>query len=263
MHCDTDIETHVIYKASSLIHCCQYAQLEELFPGINFQEETDFKQQVMDILDCNKYEYVLFLVDDTMFVQSFSIPEILSSLQSNSDAIGFSLRLGMNTTYCYPKDVYMYLPAFEREDTFARVMRYDWTTANYDFGYPMEICSSVYRKIDLLPFLRTIYSNPNELEGVLAAQTKKALSSLSEQQVNLYVKSYLLCYWNSVAFTNPVNMVQTVTANRSGKSGRYSVSKLAEMYEDGFRIDVGQYRGFVPSSCHQEVELKLKMCEKK
>ncbi len=245
LHNNHGVEMCVLYKATSLLHQRQYNRLRDKFPNVSFQEEYDFEVQVSAIV--SQSEYVLFLVDDAMFVKDFSLIDIIARLQENKDAIGFSLRLGTNTNYCYPKDVGQKLPVFEEVGT--GILKYDWTRAEYDFGYPLEICSSVYRTVDILPLLREQkYDNPNTLEGMLASN------------VNIFsqTKSQLLCYKHSVAFTNPVNIVQTVTTNRKGDNEEYSAEKLAQAFEAGFEIDVENYSGFVPNSCHQEVRLKLR-----
>lgn len=249
MCCNDDVEKmYVLYKASSPLHQRQYEHLQKKFGNISFQEEYDFKSQTLAIVSQSKY--VLFLVDDNLFVQDFSISEIIASLEANKDAIGFSLRLGRNTNYCYPKNVSQSLPAFEMVGD--GILKYDWTKAKYDFGYPLELCSSVYRLADILPILETSnYSNPNSLEEKMVCNTSKFV----------FTRNHLLCFERSVAFTNPINIVQDVTRNRVGSNGEYSSEKLAELFENGFRIEVGKYSGFLPKSCHQEVELKLSLCK--
>jgi len=229
------------------LHQRQYEQLQKRFGSVRFQSEDNFKAQVLNAL--SQFDYVLFLVDDNIFIRNFSLVNVTSALRSNNDAIGFSLRLGINTNYCYPKDVSQKLPEFELAGN--NVLKYDWTKAEYDFGYPLEICSSVYRTADILPILKAQkYNSPNTLEGMMACN-----AYLYKQD-----KSKLLCCESSVAFTNPINIVQKVTSNRAGDNDKYSSEKLAEMFESGSKIDVKRFSGFVPASCHQEVSLSL--CDK-
>jgi len=244
------IRLRVLYKASNQLHRGQYERLKEKFPDVSFVEEEDFKKQVLAVVaGC---EYVLFLVDDNLFVGDFSLIDVVVSLQNNADAIGFSLRLGCNTTYCYAHNAEQRVPAFQGAD--GRILKYDWTLAEHDFGYPLELSSSIYRTADVLggpghplrELLRQVeFSNPNTLEEAMAAN-----SHLYRQ-----VRNSLLCFEQSVAFCAPLNMVQTVWNNRVGRNDNYSVERLAQVFEQGGRIDVERYSGFVPKSCHQEVEL--------
>jgi len=247
LHCGdiSRIELCVLYKASSKLHGFQYNKLKEEFYNISFVEEANFKEQVLDVV--SGFEYVLFLVDDNLFVRDFHSADIVKSLQQNNDAIGFSLRLGPNTDYCYARDAEQSVPSFRQVDS--EILKYDWTRAEYDFGYPLEVSSSIYRTADILGLFKGAqFSNPNTLEGAMASNS------------HLYrrTRSCLLCFEHSAAFCAPVNMVQTVWDNRVGGNQNYSADKLAQMFENGRRIDVKRYSGFVPNSCHQEVELYFK-----
>jgi len=244
LHCPdhAQIQLHVLYKASNQLHRRRYDELKAEFRDVVFVEETNFKGQVLSIV--NRFEYVLFLVDDNIFVGDFCLAGVVGGLQSNGDAIGFSLRLGRNTTYCYAHDTIQRVPAFVQLDT--GILKYDWTGAEYDFGYPLELSSSVYRTADILELLRKAgFNNPNTLESVMAGNA------------HLYrqARRSLLCFEQSVAFCAPVNMVQTVWDNRVGGNHNYSVEQLARIFDKPGRIDIERYSGFVPNSCHQEVEL--------
>ncbi len=236
------IKLVVLYRTSSCLHARQYDRLKARFEDVSFVQEVDFKEQVLAAI--GRFGYVLFLVDDNLFVGDFSIGEVIEALRSSPRAIGFSLRLGRNTVYCYTRDARQSLPVFEQAGP--RILKYDWTVAEYDFGYPLEVSSSVYRAAEILPLLRKLeFSNPNTLEAAMAANS------------HFYrdLRDELLCFESSVAFCAPLNVVQTTWNNRAGADENYSVDGLARIFEAGARVDVGKYCGFVPDSCHQEVEL--------
>jgi hypothetical protein len=126
------------------------------------------------------------------------------------------------------------------------MLKFDWTNAGDDFGYPLEVSSSVYRLDDLYPLLcKFSFDNPNRLEAKLARQSRSFRQTCP----------YLLCYPQSVAFCNPANMVQAVAQNRSGTRSDYSKESLAALFEEGYRIKVEDYAGFAPNAAHQEVDL--------
>lgn len=188
--------------------------------------------------------YVLFLVDDNIFVRDFKLADIIDTLRSNEDLLGFSMRLGENTTYCYSLNAPQVLPKFASMGM--DMIKYDWTTAEHDFGYPLEISSSLYKLKDILPYMLGLpFENPNVLEERMAFYA----NSFSAKY------SFLGCYRHSVTFCNPVNKVQKNISNRSGENTDYGVDALALRFERGERIRVQAYSGFVPSACHQEVEL--------
>ncbi len=123
-----------------------------------------------------------------------------------------------------------------------------WVGGEGDFGYPLELSSSVYRAQDLLLLLSWLpYGNPNRLEQVLSR-----CSSLFRR-----AKPDLLCYEESVAFCAPINKVQSILDNRAGGQEQYSSESLNERFLQGLRIDVERLCGFLPEAAHQEIELPL------
>lgn len=190
--------------------------------------------------------YLLFLVDDNLFTRDFSTAHISESLHTHSDALGFSLRLGKNTTHCYTKKQIQSLPKFMPFSN--SIQKFIWTDASYDFNYPLEISSSVYRAKDIIPLIASLhFENPNELEGAMATSS------------HFFSKKTpaLLCFEKSATFCNPINMVQSTAFNRVGVDHRYTVDELADKFASGFRINVASYRGMLSNACHQETELNF------
>lgn len=244
MHCQDvkNIAIKVIWTHSDSQHAKQYEQLVNTYSDIEFIREVDFESQVLASIA--GYEYVLFLVDDNIFVRDFSIGNIMDSLITNPDALGFSLRLSTNTTYCYPLRLDQELPEFSSSDH--EFLKFDWTSGQHDFGYPLEISSSIFRVEDIMAALHHSFGNPNTLEVYL-----------NDNKTTFYQKKFLLCNQYSYTFRNPVNKVQTIFNNRAGETFYYPLEDLKKMFSLGYRVDVEEYSGFVPNACHQEVELKF------
>lgn len=189
-------------------------------------------------------QHILFLVDDNIFVRDFYLQDSIEILTQNKDNLGFSLRLGENTNYCYPVDRTQHIPEFTRLTN--DVLKFNWTSAEYDFGYPLELSSSIYRLKDVAPFILGLnFHNPNTLEEQMAIHAKRFRNS----------KPNLSSYKLSVTFCAPVNRVQNSIPNRTGESFYYAVEELLERFEAGERIKVGAYNNLTPTGCHQEVEL--------
>lgn len=277
------IEFTVIYKATSIFHKVQYNQLAKDYAKykVKFVEESRFRHDLIKLLNkfsnscqtlwlClnlirtlpfmgflnkvihnyNHKQYVMFLVDDNLFVRDFSIRTVIDSLAQNPDCLCFSLRLGKNIDFCYPTSSPQSIPPFvELADD---VLKFNWTSSINDFAYPLEVSSSIYRIRDILPFLNYwSFNNPNTLETVLAG--KKRFFARRQP--------CLLCYSKSVTFSNPINKVQHSVPNCAGDRIDYSAENLLQMFDQGYRIDVTKYINFVPKSCHQEVELVMVPCQ--
>lgn len=287
LHCEdvSQADVKIIYTTTTSVHARQYEQLQRDYAGrgpITFVREEKFRTDTLNAAIPDRVSrvarglfrfanclgprfgrvaalgkaavanhFVLFLVDDNLFVRDFRLRTICDALTVHEDALGFSLRLGTNTTYCYSRDREQRLPKFSFLDS--GILKFPWNTGQADFGYPLEVSSSVYRLADVLPFLsRLQFRNPNTLEEVMAHRTQRFRAS----------KPFLLCYETSVTFCNPINIVQTVLSNRSGAEPEHSSESLAEMFSRNFRVDVHAYSGFVPNGCHQEVALHLRSAQK-
>ncbi len=280
VHChdQNKIQLNILYLTTNSSHEAQYQQLMHSYSNfgfIRFIRQKDFRQDVLKLLleygcgqkicvlykqllkigvnpspinkklyGIKEHNYVMFLVDDNIFVRDFGLGEIQKNLDEQKNAIGFSLRLGTNINYCYPLNKDQFIPDYsELKDN---ILIFKWTDSNCDFGYPLEVSSSVYRLEEILPLLCSIsFKNPNQLEDKMSSKAFKFKKS----------KPFLLCYYISVAFCNPINLVQTAGPNRVGSSNEYSSEELSLKFDQGFRINADQFNGFVPFACHQEVDL--------
>ena len=245
----SDIPVYVLYKPTTARMSYAYTTLEEKtlekHPNIKFWEEKNFKNDVNLILD--NFKYILFCVDDSVFLRKFSLEDITSALKTFRGMLGFSLRLGENTQYCYSLNLQNTMPKFKPIGKTALV--FNWKNAGPgDFSYPLELSSSVYRIKDIRFILeKTIYENPNDLEWVL-----------SRNATTLNNFSYLGCKKTSIAVSLPINKVQTVNNNRVSENPEYTAKKLLEQFENGYVIDDKPFRNFISNSCHQEVDIKFK-----
>lgn len=233
----------VLYKASNERYQKAYDNLEKNFQDVEFVKQYNFMSDVLNILSLT--EYILFSVDDCVFTNYFSTEDIVSILKRYG-SVGFSLRLGKNTTYCYPLRKNNDIPNFvsNEEDIISFWWRENKTG---DFYYPLEVSSSIYRAKDILKVLdRNAFSNPNALESVMDSN-KNILGHMPT----------LSCFETSVAFCNPINKVQNVNWNRAGTNPDYSVESLLEKYEQGYLIDEIPLYGYVSNGCHREVDLNF------
>jgi hypothetical protein len=261
------VPVSVLYRATSPEYVNGYERLKKEFStelSIDWIEETDFKKNLLDqLIDSDsrktgligrifgnkvvpKHLFVLFLVDDNLLVQDFSLKTTLATLDRTPDSIGFSLRVGKNTHYCYSNRCQQAFPEFN--NAAEGVLSFHWPGCEGDFGYPIEVSSSVYRTQHLLSLLQNLpYTNPNRLEQVLSVSSR------------LFAKKQpkLLCFDQSVAFCAPLNKVQNILNNRAGSTDEYSSEALNQLFLNGYRIDVEKLKGFTPEAAHQEIELPL------
>lgn len=258
-----DLLIDVLYAASSPAFARQYEVLEQDWRGalsLRFHQEHDFRADLLRILGAEvsrsrrffhfhssasekAVPYALFLVDDNVFCRPFSIAAATRALDTRPRAIGFSLRLGSNTTYCYTHDSQQRVPQFEPIGQ--GVIAFDWTSAEGDFGYPLEVSSSVYRGSQVARVLAGLdFSNPNTLEAQFANSARRLWARRLPE---------LLCFEQSTTFCNAINKVQTVFDNRAGEEIELSPLELALRFDSGLRIDTSAFAGFTPNACHCDV----------
>src|SRR5436309_183989 len=101
----------VLYAVSNDTHLRHYTQLAREHPGVRFLEEKDFKGDLLSLIKPSRF--LLFLVDDNIFVREFSLADAVGQLQATPEAIAFSLRLGRNTIYSYAFANHQKLPKFD------------------------------------------------------------------------------------------------------------------------------------------------------
>jgi GT2 family glycosyltransferase len=242
LHCDDlhRARIAVLYTTSNAFFAAQYRILGQDHPDVSWIKERRFKPDLLDLVGTSSHS--LFLVDDTLIVGAIELGLSADALARHPQLIGFSFRLGRNTRYCYTQDREQALPDFSSLGD--GVLSFDWTTAELDFGYPLEVASSMYRSNDLLPLLREVeYRNPNTLEAGLAAKAETFRQT----------RPHLACYEQSVAASVPANLVQTAWENRIGGEEDLSALALANAYATGRRLDVRAYAETVFRSCHQEL----------
>lgn len=244
--CCRDIDSvnvTVIYKSTSPEFTSGYDSLKNSYKA-KFIEEKTFKDDLLGAIEGSGY--LLFVVDDCIFIREFSISDCVNALVTDQQSIGVSLRLGRNTRYCYTLDKLQAIPRFE-EGVFG-LLKYSWPNADYDFGYPLELSSSLYRLQDLNPILQSLqFTAPNNLEDALSRNAARFLSKYP----------ILHCFGYSVAFCAPMNRVQDEYLNRTSGDKDLSADQLMKMFNDGFRIDVQAYEQFIPNACHQEVKMNF------
>jgi len=245
----------VLFAASSAGMARQYEELEQIWSGplrLRFRREREFRADLLHILDgvdkgtegpLGEPSHILFLVDDAIFCRPFSLKHAIRALRDRPRALGFSLRLGVNTSYCYALDAAQRVPHLEPLGH--GVVVFDWTTAQRDFAYPLEVSSSIYDAGRIARMLSGMdFTCPNTLEARLASVAARTWLRLAPE---------LLCFERSVAFCAAVNRVQTVFDNRAGTDVRLSPGELSGLFDRGLRIDTSAFAGFTPDACQCEV----------
>lgn len=231
------VDTYVIYKCSNEVYEKQYAQLKEEFPFVNFIKESSLILHVRSLL--SRYKYVFFQVDDNIVNNVCFVEDALKCLETPK-VLGFSYRLGKNITYCYMADCPQRLPSFNSCWS-PQIQIYIWKEEEHDFGYPLELSSTIYRSEDILQYAAgdiTVNSFENTLNSHKFDFAKN--------------RPFLCCYDFSRMFSLPSNNVANTPGNRVGTLRYYTEEELASIFDAGKRIKVENFYGIRTTSPHQE-----------
>ena len=161
----------------------------------------------------------------------------------NSRVIGFSLRLGTNISFCHPKKQKQHISTYREIND--EVILWNWKEEELDFGYPLEVSSSVYRTSLLKNLCQKLtYRNPNTFEHQLDLYKDKLFKSFP----------WLLSYKTSRSFCLPMNLTQNEYKNRHSQNTRYSIDSLLNIYAQGKKMNVRSLYDKVINSPHVEME---------
>ena len=233
------MDIKVLYRADKKFKE-SYSRCSTENSGVLFIQEDNFQNNIYQMF--KNYKYILFLTDDSIFVNNFSVISIVELLEQNKELLGFSLRLGRNLNYCYSLSKDQPIPIHSLDKG---IITWEWSKGESDWGYPLEVSSSIYRisTIEKIHYSCS-YVNPRFLEWFM------------NMHRNMFQKNHPLmaCFKNSAAFSNPINVVGNAE-NKKGSQEKYTVDNLLAVYEEGVRIDPDKFSHFFPKSVHQEVEL--------
>jgi hypothetical protein len=237
-----------LYQASSEAYNYAYEQLrlECTLKNIYWNQEVDFRSDLLKILKKINSNLTFFLVDDIIFTEKVNFEDFKNIDFSNHVA---SLRLGKNLNYCYMSDAKQRLPIFlncaNLNVNDSQFLYWSWSHGSWDWSYPLSLDGHIFLSIEISKIINLInFSNPNSLEG--------AIQIFSD----LFKSRYGVCYHKSRLVNIPNNTVQSGNGNRSqGSNPEY----LLRLWDRGFRINHYYYFGYKNKSVHEELELKLKM----
>lgn len=228
---------HVLYTSSDAdfehgYSICASEHSAILVREANFREDT--------LLLLPEDGPVCFFTDDDVFYRWVGRVPLKDAFEDER-ILAFSLRLGRNTSYCYPLAQTQPPPrVHERRD----FLTWFWQDAAFDFSYPLSLDGHVLRAEDVRTLVNGHdFQNPNQLEDVLARQASR-----------MSHRPKLAAFANSCLVGVPANLVNVTHRNRFAGLEIATARALNERYLAGERIDrIGMEFSQVVGA-HQEIE---------
>jgi hypothetical protein len=203
--------------------------VREVWPEPSWRPETEFPGDLRKELGTRRY--TVFHTDDDLYfadVDEFSLED---------DTVCFSLRLGLNTTYCYPLNLEEDLAAVEKRNGWI-----SWRWREFPpgaFSYPLALNAHVFRTADVRRWVDAVeFDNPNTLESALQSQLDD-------------VPQRMAAFAESRVVNVPANLVNETFANRH--SGAYGTRELNELFLAGTRLDLDAMDFTKVRAAHEEI----------
>jgi len=233
-----------LYDFSVLYTCSDeeyYKGYEKVFvrhPEFSYVREEAFKFDLLFLIR-DENPYTVFFVDDNVFKSEFDIhcDEFISFAKRN-DVLSFTLRLGLNTTWCYTQKRDSLPPEF----LFDSQKVWEWRKATGpEWNYPMSVDGGFFHTKDIKPLAQLLeYQNPNTFEGTLANHPID--------------KPYMVCPPKSIILNVPANKVQTANGNLCGNiPADYLNSKFLE----GYQLPINNLVNYNNRAPHEEIDYIL------
>lgn len=229
------IPTHVLWRASTEEFHVGYKTCMTDHPSVSFELESDLADQVRYLL--YRAEHVTFFTDDDVIYRP--LPSLVPLPLHGW--LCFSLRLGRNTTWCYPHGRKQGLPRFFHGGD---ILAWYWWNADGDFGYAASLDGHIFRGETLRRALEDLdrVKSPNQIEDHLV----HAFAG-DPRPMGSYRESHLVGV--------PANRVNGTHPNRNGEEHSYDVAGLNKRYLAGERVDIDALAFDSIVGAHQELEL--------
>jgi hypothetical protein len=235
-----DAEIDVIYTTESGI---PYESLMSQF-ACRFVRQGDFLADVSGAIEGSDCSYVLFMVDDLICRDTFSLRRVESLLDRRSDIDCFSLRLGRNIQDGAAPD-------FESADADDDILVWDTKPSlGRTWRYFWEVSSSLYRRDLVQRYIRRCHPGkinyPNPFESHYYSCMPSHIGGHPVKRLIRGIRSIgvrrpgrMACFERSKCFTQGVNLV----AQRNiDYQTLFEPQVLHDKMEEGFVIDYESLR---------------------
>lgn len=224
---------NIIYTASNQSHKESYDELIEIFrnKNVNFIWETNFRSQLIKLLENISSSKIIFFCDDGLVTESFDMNDIS---KFNPLACVPSLYRGMDLTYCFAKQRKQDLPKFMDNiipDQDKKVWIWKDIPNSPDWAYPLSVGGNLFSRHELLLMLNYIdFKGPNSLEAGLQCF------------LDIFNIRYGICYNKTPLGSIPANIVNSeILTNKT--TNDLSADDLLYKWNQGYRIKYENYYG--------------------
>lgn len=234
---------YVLFRATSSDYSIGYRIVKHEHPWVSWRNEKSFQEDARALLKRVTSELMMCMTDDSIILVSFDALEAAKLMHRSKDFLCFSLRLGLNTGYCYPLKREQAVPYFMRARD---VLMWEWKRADGDFSYPGSLDAHIFRTDEFRLLLNARnFSNPNQMEDALMKGCKKSFQPL------------MASFTKSKVVSLPVNRVNETHPNRFGQLGASEPQELNDRFVSGERLLLDNLTKRQVNAAHVEMPLEF------
>lgn len=197
----------------------------------SFIPESNFKSNLLDLLNYSNTEYILGNSDDNVFIDKCNLKRYVMPFH----VVAFSMRLGKGFNFCLPANLPMIEPDYISDD--GKIIKWEWTILDSRtcWGYPHPVDSNIYRRKWWIDFIKDAnFKNPCSLEVFMNDNRQ-------------YDKPFLQ------SFVEP--KLISISANETGQGannvhGGQSLKELNDRWLHGEIIDEKDFYNITVTQCH-------------
>lgn len=226
----------IIYKYSNDFYKQGYDRVKSLHPEFTYIAETNFREDTLKTIFNTKKEYVSFLVDDDIFIDTISLksPEFIE-FDNNPLIATLSCRMAPYIDYCYTQNQPAKKPVLNEKHI------WNWhSECSGDWNYPWSVAGlHIFRKLDLEPLKNMNFRATNTFEGMFC-------------NIPFSGRNLMICYEHAKTFTGANNKIQTENNNRHENS--HPVDAMNKIFLTGSRLSIEANHYIISNACHGKVE---------
>ena len=128
-------EIHVLYSCEDSLNN-NFLQVLNKYKVENFKKETNFKEDLISLINLGSYNLISFFKDTNYFFAPLPQADI-EQIMSDDDIFCFSLGLGRNIKQCYSNSTNNIL--LNEIDNGDNTLKWNWVKHYLDFGRPLEL----------------------------------------------------------------------------------------------------------------------------
>lgn len=217
----------ILFKASNLDHQKSYKELERVFKEfpVTFIKETNFRSQLIEIINKTEEDKFAFYVDDMIFTQKFDY-KALEKINSYTTIVALSR--GCDMTFSIVLGKRLRLPVFTELSN--GLLEFSWSNiAEYsDWSYPLGVSGYIFATKEILSILKSIpFQAPNSLESSM------------QVFLPLFRNRLGICTHNAISVCVHANLTQTEGNNPI--LGMFSLEELLEKWNAGYQINYQEF----------------------